>query len=62
MKLFEKPQLSNSEIRQREQSLKRSMTFIILVLMILSLTMCDTPSYEEFTGSTPVPEQTAETK
>lgn len=62
MKLFEKPKLSNSEIRQKEESVRRSLTFIVLVLMILSLTMCNTPSREEYMEPTPGPQQTAETK
>jgi preprotein translocase subunit SecG len=64
MKLFDKPkpQYSSSEIRQKEEAVKRTMTFIILVLMILSLTMCNTPSYEEYSEGLDETEQTTETR
>jgi len=58
MGMFDKPKkkVSGAEMHRQEESLKRSLSFIILILMVLSLTMCSTPSYEEFeNGSTPEP-------
>ena len=54
-------QYTNASVEERAAQLKRQLTFLILILMVMSLTVCDLPSREELMEEDTITE-TAETE
>lgn len=57
-----KPQKVQPSVEERAASLKRTLTFLILILMIMSLTVCQYPSEEEIRNQMETPQETSGTE